>query len=178
MDASNKTKALKIKKDNIGLWELFLGIAIKCPRRNTYIKMILELDEESRIALMNFINMITEDCPEIMGNESRIEDGKDEKLEKALITTIDDLTEENTILKEKIDSLTDSYDTERQEMKNRIEELKEAITGYEEERAEIFDAYEAEYVSDSLVAVFKTIQEERNQLRSILENREAVIANF
>jgi hypothetical protein len=63
IDVSSKVKSWKKKEDVLGMWELLLGIAIKCPERNTYIKMILNLDQQSMAALMSFINMISEDCP-------------------------------------------------------------------------------------------------------------------
>jgi hypothetical protein len=63
IDVRGKVKSLKQRMDVLGMWELLLGIAIKCPERNTYIKMILNLDQQSMAALMSFINMISEDCP-------------------------------------------------------------------------------------------------------------------
>lgn len=95
INTTGKVKSLKQRMDVLGMWELLLGIAIKCPEKNTYIKMILNLDEQSQAALMSLINLISEDCPEMSMVGSQIDDGKDQKLEAALLATIDELTEEN-----------------------------------------------------------------------------------
>ncbi len=59
IDITAKVKSLRQRMDVLGMWELLLGIAIKCPEKNTYIQMILNLDEQSQRTLMSLINMIT-----------------------------------------------------------------------------------------------------------------------
>ena len=59
IDITAKVKSLRQRMDVLGMWELLLGIAIKCPEKNTYIQMILNLDEQIQRTLMSLINMIT-----------------------------------------------------------------------------------------------------------------------
>lgn len=41
---------------------------------------------------------------------------------------------------------------------------------------EVLGEYEAEYCSDSLLAIFKSMESERDQLRVILESKESAIS--
>jgi chemotaxis response regulator CheB len=45
--------------------------------------------------------------------QSRIEDGKDEKLEKALLSTIDELTEENNHVREQVEHLEEQLESQK-----------------------------------------------------------------
>lgn len=107
----------------LDLWELVLGIAIKCPERNSYIKMILNFDETTMANLMSFINLITEDCVEV--TESKIDESN--KLEKALLATIDELTEENSQLKDKLEALEEGWEGDRSQLEDRLRELKREV---------------------------------------------------
>lgn len=120
IDVTNKVKSLKQRIDVLSLWELMLGIAIKCPDKNTYIKMILSLDHKSQTALMSLINMISEDCPELSMVNSSIDDGKDQKLENALLNTIDELTDENNRLREQLDEAEERFEAERVALNEKI----------------------------------------------------------
>jgi len=147
------------------MWELLLGIAVKCPEKNTYIKMILGLDEQSQAALMSLINAVAEDCPEL-SSLSGLDDAKDQKLEAALLNTIDELTEENGQLREQLEALEEQLEALRASSGQEIAGLKEQLQALRDERLEVLGEYETEYCSDSLLSIFKSLEAERDQLVS------------
>lgn len=99
-------------------------------------------------------------------------------MEKALLNTIEELTEENNNLKEKLDAIEQKWEEDRVELQEKVRELKQEVAELKGERLEVLGEYEGEWKTGSLLDIFKSIELEGTQLRSALETRDQIIKSY
>lgn len=103
---TNSLASARKDQDNLKMWVIVLGIAIRCEERNLYIQLILNMDEKTQSSLMGFISKIDDTlatCPALDMEVSGMKKDKENvNLEKHLLNTIDELSEENATIKNRI----------------------------------------------------------------------------